>query len=98
LQSDGRVRSLRSLVRPPLNGSIVGRTAMTRFKELERFETAIETGVHAELEWAIGYCEARIAISPSARHGRAWQQRLAKARTRLEGLADFSRRSDSEHR
>jgi hypothetical protein len=71
---------------------------MTRFKELERIEAALESGVHAELEWALRYCEARIAVSPSSRHEKAWQQRRAKVRSRLGARAASSTRADIPER
>ena len=64
---------------------------MTRFKELERIEAALESGAAAELEWAVGYCQARVEISPSTRHQRAWQDRLAKVRKRIEAAANSSK-------
>ena len=71
---------------------------MTRFKELERIDTALESGAQGDLEWAINYCESRIAISPSLRHERAWRQRLAKVRARLGATEDTLTRSGNRRR
>ena len=36
---------------------------MTRFKELQPIETAIEHENAADLEWAIGYCKMRLQLA-----------------------------------
>lgn len=36
---------------------------MTRFKELERIEAALEHGDLRELRWALGYCKMRLELA-----------------------------------
>jgi hypothetical protein len=40
-------------------------TAMTRSKELRRIERAVEHQDHADLRWALDYCEMRLRLVSS---------------------------------
>ena len=65
---------------------------MTRFRELERIERAVETGVESELLWAASYCETRLSTASLRRHDKTWRDRLAKVRERLDALVAQSSR------
>jgi hypothetical protein len=45
---------------------------MTRFKELERIEAAIEHRNKSELHWALDYCRIRLQIAPRKEHTKYW--------------------------
>jgi len=45
---------------------------MTRFKELQRIEAAIQRKDKPELEWALGYCKMRLGIAPRKDHRKYW--------------------------
>ena len=56
---------------------------MTRFKELERIESAIEHKNEAELRWALGYCKMRLQISTMKHHEANWRRIEKKVKTAL---------------
>ncbi|HET6175987.1 MAG TPA: hypothetical protein VFE61_03575 [Candidatus Sulfotelmatobacter sp.] len=64
---------------------------MTRFKELQRIETAIKHKNATELEWAMGYCRMGIQIATRKDHTKYWHGVEKKVR---EALADVVEHSD----
>jgi hypothetical protein len=46
---------------------------MTRFKELERIESAIEHKNEPELQWAISYCKMRLQLARRKDHEKYWR-------------------------
>jgi len=58
---------------------------MSRFKELERIERAIDNGVESELHWAVGYCELRLEMAQMKQHETTWRGLLARVRKKMEG-------------
>jgi hypothetical protein len=58
---------------------------MTRFKELQRIEAAIEQKNKADLQWALGYCKMRLKIATRKDHREQWSQLERKVRQSLEG-------------
>jgi hypothetical protein len=57
---------------------------VTRFKELQRIEAAIEHKNKAELEWALGYCQMRLSIAPRKDHQLHWSKLRKKVNKALE--------------
>lgn len=47
---------------------------MTRFKELQRIETAIKHRNQSELEWALSYCKMRWGIASRKDHRKHWHK------------------------
>ena len=59
---------------------------MTRFKELQRIEAAIEHQNKADLQWALGYCKIRLSIAPRKDHQKHWSKIERKIRQALDDL------------
>ena len=56
---------------------------MTRFKELQRIENAIEHRNRPELEWAFNYCRMRLGIAPRKDHQKHWRKLEGKVEAAL---------------
>jgi hypothetical protein len=61
---------------------------VTRFKELERIEAAIEREDRPELLWSLDYTQMRVRISPNARQEKYWQDMERKLKSALQRAAD----------
>ena len=48
--------------------------AMTRFRELQRIESALKHKSESELQWALGYCKMRLAIAVRKDHQKYWRK------------------------
>ena len=59
---------------------------MTRFKELQRIESAIKYKNASELEWALGYCKMRLGIAPRKDHQKHWRNLERKVQDALGEL------------
>jgi len=46
---------------------------MTRFKELQRIETAIEHKNQTDLQWALDYCMMRLKVAQRKEHTKYWR-------------------------
>ncbi len=57
---------------------------MTRFKELERIEAAIEHNNKADLHGALDYCKMRLSIAPRKDHQKYWSKIEKRVRQALE--------------
>jgi hypothetical protein len=57
---------------------------MTRFKELRRIERAIEHKHHADLMWALDYCEMRLRLVTSKQGASYWRKIAKRIRTALD--------------
>jgi hypothetical protein len=57
---------------------------MSRFKEKERIERAIETGVVSELLWAMQYCDMRLSLAQPRQHEKHWRTLLARVHDSME--------------
>ena len=60
---------------------------MTKFKELRRIKAAITHGNIAELQWALRYCEMRVAVATMKEHAKFWTKRGAEVRAALDESA-----------
>jgi hypothetical protein len=47
---------------------------MTRFKELQRIEAAIEHKSQTDLQWALEYCKMRLRIAQRKGHTKYWRE------------------------
>lgn len=56
---------------------------MTRFKELERIESAIEHKNENELQRALGYCKMRLQIATVNHHEAHWRRIEKKVKAAL---------------
>jgi len=56
---------------------------MTRFKELQRIETAISHKNEAELQWALNYCKMRLKIAAMKHHEAHWRRIEKRVKTAL---------------
>ena len=63
---------------------------MTRFKELQRIEAAIEQRNEAELRWALGYCQIRLGILTMKQHEEHWRRIEKEFRAALAAIAEDS--------
>jgi hypothetical protein len=63
---------------------------MTRFKELERIEAAIEHRDEAELRWAESYCPMRLGIASRKDHQKHWHNLQHKVAAVISELAEPS--------
>jgi hypothetical protein len=58
---------------------------MTRFKELQRIEAAIEHRNKGELHWALDYCRTRLQLALRKEHTKYWHGIEKKVREALGG-------------
>jgi hypothetical protein len=61
---------------------------MSRFKELERIEAAIEQQNEPELQWALWYAQMRVRVAPNKRHKMSWQKIEREVQVALEAGED----------
>ena len=73
-------RTLPAMLRPSRS---VG-ASVTRFKDLERIEAAIENGIQGELEWGLRYCENRLRIATMKAHVKTWSAHKRRIEEALE--------------
>ena len=59
---------------------------MTRFKELQRIEAAIEHRSEPELRWADAYCKMRLQIATRRDHKKTWRNIQQKVQSAIEDL------------
>jgi hypothetical protein len=59
---------------------------MTRFKELQRINAAIENRNEPELRWAEGYCRMRLQIATNRKHTQSWRDIEKKIQSALQYL------------
>jgi hypothetical protein len=59
---------------------------MTRFKELQRINAAIENRNESELRWAEAYCRMRLQIAIKREHTKSWRDIQRKVQSALEEL------------
>jgi hypothetical protein len=57
---------------------------MTRSKELRRIERAIEHQDHADLRWALDYCEMRLRLVSSKQGASYWRSLAKRIRAALD--------------
>jgi hypothetical protein len=57
---------------------------MSRFPELRRIESAIDSGNERELRWALAYCESRLSVSSMRQHQKHWHAMIAKVQAALD--------------
>jgi hypothetical protein len=57
---------------------------MSRFKELRRFEAAIDHKNKQELEWAKGYCAMRLSSATRKDHQEHWRHLEEKVNQALQ--------------
>ena len=59
---------------------------MTRFKELQRINAAIENRNESELRWAEAYCRMRLQIAIKREHTKSWRDMQRKIKSALQNL------------
>ena len=57
---------------------------MTRFKELQRINAAIENRNESELRWAEAYCKMRLQIAIKREHTKSWRDTQKKIQSALQ--------------
>jgi hypothetical protein len=59
---------------------------VTRFKELQRINAAIENRNETELRWAEAYCKMRLQIATRREHTKSWRNTQKKVQSALQHL------------
>jgi len=59
---------------------------MTRFKELERINKAIEHKNKQELLWSLKYCQNRLSLSTIKEHKKHWNKLIKKINSTIKLL------------
>jgi len=61
---------------------------MSRFKELNRINEAIDHKNKQELLWALQYCESRLSLSTMKEHKKHWNKLIKKLNSTLQLLSE----------
>ncbi len=61
---------------------------MTRYKELRRRERAVAEKNKGELDWALSWCEMRLAMATTKHGEKTWMRLIKRVRSALDEIGN----------